>query len=201
MNNTNININTKVLFSVLLVFLCCVTSYWYFQNRCAKNAQSQIQQQSQPQLSSATKEEFVQFTPAGFHRVREGYYVIRKTNTQKYCSNTDNGIICNRDMAGPDEIFFIIHLGQGQYALQNPNTGLWLSLTTTGVNSTSPVVSDYEVFNIKHVRGREYLIQNNKTKTTCTDLGEGLICDDRCCLYQDSFQTFQLIPVHYENIR
>lgn len=204
---------TGLLLLVLLAFVCAVTWYWYDKCIYSKIKQAQkeylkTQHSENQQLindnsefdMSSVKEEFKNFIPEKVSLVEEGYYVIRKKDNQKYCSNTDNGVVCNRDLAGPDEIFYIIHLGQGKYAIRNSSTGLWCTLTTTGVYSTSPIISDYEIFNLRHLRDREYAIQNNKTKKFCTDPGNGLVCDVNS-LYGNYFQTFELIKVDFENIK
>lgn len=132
--------------------------------------------------------------------LRSGKYVIKGGRNHKYCSDDPNGIICNRDFAGPDEMFTIVHLGNHKYAIQGFRSGLWCSLTRSGLICNAPVVGDWQVFHIRPLGGYTYGIQSVPNGKWCLESGYGLVCDVEN-LNRNNFQTFDFLPVRYNNIK
>ncbi len=151
-------------------------------------------------IDSFNHESYRNYTPFGSDLLIDGYYVIRGSRNNLYCTDDANGLICNQDFAGPHETFLIQSLGKGQYALQSTKNNLWCSHTTTGVRCTAPIVGDWEVFNIKHLGKRKYSIQSNRNKQYCSDSGHGWVCDVPT-MYGWEFQMFEFIKVPFENIK
>lgn len=140
------------------------------------------------------------YTPFGTNIINDGHYVIRGSRNNLFCSSTANGLLCNRDLAGPDETFLVQSLGNNQYAFKSMKTGLWCSHTTTGLRCISATIGDWEVFNLTHLGEGKYSIQSNRNKRYCSDSGHGLVCDVPN-MYGWEFQHFEFIKVPWENIR
>lgn len=144
------------------------------------------------------KEKFQNFNQEGEIELKDGYYVIRGSRNNLYCSDSPNGMICNIDLAGPHETFIIQKLNNGEYAIQSTKTNLWCSQTTTGMRCLSPVIRDSEIFKIKKVIDNKYAIQNVKNGLYCVDNGEGLSCETSL-LYKDNYDLFEFHKVPNPN--
>lgn len=130
----------------------------------------------------------------------DGKYIIRGSRQQRYCTDDPNGMICNRDIPGPLEMFTIQHLEGEKYAIRGYRSGLWCSLTTTGMRCESPVVGDWEVFVLHPMGDNTYGIQSDRNNKWCLDTGNGMVCDAPS-LYGWDYQKFEIIPIRYNNIK
>jgi len=190
-NNTNIWQLTLfiLLFLVLSVIFCL-----YFNNS------HQIQTNLNVTNSNNSIETFTDGYITDKGLLPDGKYVIRGSRNNRFCTDDANGIICIADTPGPREIFTFQHLGGEQYAIQGQRSGLWASLTTTGIRCDNPVVSDAQVFNIHSLGKGIYGIQSNRNKNFCVDSGYGMVCDTTS-MYNEGFQKFEIIPIHFNNIK
>lgn len=144
-------------------------------------------------------ERFREYTPFGSDTLTDGHYVIRGSRNNRYCTDDANGLICNADLAGPHETFYLQNLGKNQYAFKSMKNGLWCTVTSTGIRCTSPTVDDWGTFNIRHLGKGKYSIQSNKAKSYCSDSGHGVACDVPT-MYGWEFQQFEFIKIPWENI-
>ena len=176
---------------IWFVFALVVVLIWYWY---VKNIQVDLDSFNSPE------EPFQDFVQKGSVVLKDGYYVIKAGRNQRYCTNSDNGIICNADLAGPNETFLLQSLGEDQYAIKSVRTDLWCSMTSTGLRCVSPTIGDWSVFVIRHLDDGKYSIQCNKNKRFCSDSGHGMVCDVPN-MYGWEFQEFEFIPVIHENIK
>jgi hypothetical protein len=140
--------------------------------------------------------------------LEDGYYVIRNYANGKYCSDTDNGVFCNKEEAGPYETFHLQHLGSGQYSMRSARRSLYCGQTFEGISCGAPTVGIPEVFVFRPVGKKNISIQNNENHKFCSDIANtddptltnGLSCDipDE---FSKLYQTFQITKTPYENIR
>tara|TARA_R100001163_G_C5066538_1_gene205023 strand:+ start:3248 stop:3829 length:582 start_codon:yes stop_codon:yes gene_type:complete len=130
----------------------------------------------------------------------DGKYLIRGSRQQRYCTDSPNGLICNRQIQGPLEIFTLQHLEGIKYAIQGYRSGLWCTHTVTGLRCESPVVGDLQVFNLHPMGDGTHGIQSNRNKNWCIDSGNGMQCDVSSMNGWD-YQKFEFIPIRYNNIR
>lgn len=130
----------------------------------------------------------------------DGKYVIRGSRNQRFCRDDPNGLICNTDFPGPDEVFTVQKLDGELYAIKGGRGENWCTLTTTGLRCESPVVGDWEAFKIHPMGGNRYGIQSNRNKKWCIDSGHGMVCDVPSMNGWD-FQQFEFIPIRHNNIK
>ena len=164
---------------IFIIFLFVLIGYYFF-NSC--------------------QETFRNYTAYGSDKLDDGYYVIRGSRNKLYCSDDANGVLCNKDLAGPHETFYVQNLGRGQFSIRSVRRNLYCSQTATGMRCTAPTVGDWEVFNISHLGKGRYAIQSNRNKQYCSASGQGLVCDVPN-MYGWQFQMFEFIKVPHENIK
>jgi hypothetical protein len=147
-----------------------------------------------------TTENYREFTPHDEEVLEDGYYAIRGGRNIRYCRDAANGMICNADMAGPEETYYVQKLGNNQYGIRSMKNSLWCSQTTTGLRCTASTLGDWEVFNLRRLGHRKYSIQSAKNKMYCADAGYGMVCDVST-MSSGEFQQFEFISVPWENIK
>jgi len=176
--------------NIILIILALVI-VWYFWTKCSSG-----------KCSFGPSEEVEGFkdyvTNTGL--LPDGKYVIRGSRQKRYCTDDSNGMICNRDIPGPLEMFTLQHLEGEKYAIKGYRSGLWCSLTTTGMRCESPVVGDWEVFNLHPMGDNTYGIQSARNNKWCVDAGNGMVCDVPS-MYGWDYQKFEFIPIRYNNIK
>lgn len=173
---------------IIFMIILLIISIKYF---------NQLKDPFQP-VNETTKEKYNNFIQDGEIQLKDGYYVIRGSRNNQYCSDSANGMICNADMAGPQETFYIQKLNNGEYAIQSTKNNLWCSQTSTGMRCLSSTISDNEVFNIIHVGKGKFAILNTNNKLYCVDNGNGLSCNTSL-EYKNDYDLFEFRQVSNQN--
>lgn len=101
-----------------------------------------------------------------------------KTNEGKFCSDTDNGIVCNSSTDGQNETFQVEKILQDKIALKGKRN-LYCSDYSSVVDCFSPYKDSWETFNYENLGNNQVSIKSPKTNNYCaykTD-SKSLVCD------------------------
>lgn len=101
-----------------------------------------------------------------------------RTNEGKFCSDTDNGIVCNSSTDGQNETFQVEKILQDKIAIKG-RRNLYCSDYSSVVDCFSPYKDSWETFNYENLGNNQVSIKSPKTNNYCaykTD-SKSLVCD------------------------
>lgn len=110
---------------------------------------------------------------------------------KQYCSDTREGITCNRDRVGKWERFTVVVVGHNKIALRSGRTGKYCAERENALECHSNRIREWEVFHVNRLSNMLSL-RGGRTRKFCSDTEDGIICDKKFVKRSEVFTVVKL---------
>jgi hypothetical protein len=134
--------------------------------------------------------------------VPDNYYTMIGGRNNKFCSDTPDGIACNRDSAfGHWETFQLVRTGTDKFGLKGGRFGRYCADTPDGIAcNRDNIYGPWEQFQLEKTGVDKYALKGGRNNKYCADEGDIIKCD-RDNIYGD-WEQFSIsnAPIGNENM-